>query len=33
MDLALGRKIVFPVTQAQEIRRLRISSVRVVEKK
>ena len=24
-DLAMGRTIVFPVTQAQEIRRLRIS--------
>ena len=32
-DVAMGRTIVFPVTQAQEIKGLRISPVGVVEEK
>lgn len=33
MDVAIGRTIMFPVTQAQEIRGLRISLIEEVEEK
>lgn len=32
-DVALGKAIVFPVAQAKEIARLRVSPVRVIEEK